>query len=60
VLRYEELVSEPRAALPPLLQYLDVDAGDAAVAGMLDALGTEMPELARHTTSPSPDASVGR
>jgi hypothetical protein len=60
VLRYEELVAEPRAALTGLLEYLGVDARNAAVARMLEALGTEMPELARHATSASPDASIGR
>jgi Sulfotransferase family len=60
VLRYEDLVRDPRASLTALLEYLDVDAGEAAVAGMLDALRTELPELAQHATSPDADASIGR
>jgi hypothetical protein len=60
VLRYEDLIRDPRAALPALLAYLEVDEGKAAVGRMVDALGTEMPELARHRTSPDEHASVGR
>jgi Sulfotransferase family len=60
LLRYEDLVREPRATLGALLEYLEVDAGSDVVGGMLEATRTEMPELARHTTSADPAASVGR
>jgi hypothetical protein len=60
VLRYEQLVREPEATLPPLLEYLGVDAHDAAVRAMLASLSTEMPELAQHTTSPDAEGSIGR
>jgi hypothetical protein len=60
LLRYEDLVRDPQAALGALLEYLEVDAGSEVVAGMLDATRAEMPELAGHTTSGNPEASVGR
>jgi sulfotransferase family protein len=60
LLRYEDLVRDPRPTLAALLEYLEVDPGEGAVARMLEATRTEMPELARHTTSADPAASVGR
>jgi hypothetical protein len=60
VLRYEDLVRDPRATLRALLEYLEVEAGEAAVAGMIDSIGTEMPELAEHATSTDAGASIGR
>jgi Sulfotransferase family len=60
VLRYEDLVRSPRETLEALLGYLGVEAGEASVARMLDSLGTEMPELARHATSMDAQASIGR
>jgi hypothetical protein len=59
-LRYEDLVREPRATLDALLEYLGVDASGTVVSGLLESLRAEMPELARHATSPDPDASIGR
>ncbi len=60
VVRYEDLVREPRATLEALLEYLEADMSDEVMARMLGTLETEMPELAEHATSPGPPASVGR
>jgi Sulfotransferase family len=60
VLRYEDLVLEPQQALRAVLGYLEVDAGEPAIARMLDALHTEMPELAEHRTSTDAAGSIGR
>jgi hypothetical protein len=60
VLRYEDLVRDPRAALTALLEYLGVDAREPAVGAMVASLHTEMPELAQHTTSPDAEGSIGR
>jgi hypothetical protein len=60
VLRYEDLVGAPATTLGALLEYLEADAGEATVKAMLDVLETEMPELARHHTSPDASASIGR
>jgi Sulfotransferase family len=60
VLRYEDLVLEPTTALRALLEYLEVDASEGAIARMLEALRTEMPELAQHRTSSDAGDSIGR
>ena len=60
VVRYEDLVRAPAATLEALLGYMEADAGEATVKAMLDVLETEMPELARHHTSPDASASIGR
>jgi Sulfotransferase family len=60
VVRYEDLVREPAATLHALLEYLDADAAPARVDAMIGVLESEMPELARHTTSPDAAASIGR
>jgi hypothetical protein len=60
VLRYEELVLDTRSALRALLEYLEVDAGEAMISRMLDASSGEMPELAQHRTSSGPGTSIGR
>jgi hypothetical protein len=60
VLRYEDLVREPQATLAGLLEYLEVDSGEAEITQMLDSLRTEMPELAEHRTSSDSAASIGR
>ncbi len=60
VVRYEDLVRQPRATLAGLLEHLRVDATDGAVERMIAAAGTEMPELAEHATSSDAEASIGR
>jgi Sulfotransferase family len=59
-LRYEDLVRDRRATLERLLEYLEVDASEPVVSGMVDALRAEMPELAEHATAQDADASIGR
>jgi hypothetical protein len=60
VLRYEDLLLEPQETLRALLAYLEVDAGDPAIERMLEALRTELPELAEHRTSTDAAGSIGR
>jgi hypothetical protein len=60
VVRYEDLVRDPAATLAALLEYLGADAAPARVEAMIGVLESEMPELARHTTSPDAAASIGR
>ena len=60
VVRYEDLVREPAATLDALLGYLEADAAPARVEAMTAVLESEMPELARHATSPDAAASIGR
>jgi hypothetical protein len=57
LLRYEELVLRPRETLESLLSYLDLDAADAVIAGMLAGA----PERrGGHQTAETATASVGR
>jgi hypothetical protein len=58
LVRYEELVRDPAATLPPLLGILGLDAAPRTIAGMIAA--AEGPELRGHGTSNSPRASIGR
>jgi hypothetical protein len=60
LVRYEDLVLAPRETLAALLEYLGVGHDDQTVAAMVDALGSELPVLAEHTTTPDANASVGR
>ena len=57
VVRYEDLVTDPAAALAPVVGYLGLDASQAAIDAMIAAGQTD---IATHRTSESPAASIGR
>ncbi|MGI9254473.1 MAG: sulfotransferase family protein [Thermomicrobiales bacterium] len=57
IVRYEHLVTDPAAALGPILEYLGLDASPASVAPMLAAAAEDIVD---HRTSESPAASIGR
>ena len=58
--RYEDLVRAPARALPPILEYLGLDADPETVSRMIAAAAPDTPELRGHGTTASPDASIGR
>ncbi len=58
VLRYEDLVKSPHAALKTLLENLDLDASDGIIAGLLQSPDAQ--SLSYHRTTDSPAASIGR
>ena len=58
--RYEDLVLDPASALPPLLDYLGLDADPGTVSRLIAAAAPDSPELRGHGTTDSPDASIGR
>jgi hypothetical protein len=60
LVRYEDLVLRPQAALPPLLTSLGLDAAPSVVAAMIAAAAPDAPELRGHGTAASPAASIGR
>ncbi|MCA9880926.1 MAG: sulfotransferase [Thermomicrobiales bacterium] len=60
LVRYEDLVRQPEAALPPLLATLGLAASPEAIARMLSAAVPDAPDLRGHGTTASPDASIGR
>ena len=57
VVRYEDLVTDPAAALAGIAEYLGLDASPAAIDAMIAAGQTD---ISTHRTSESPAASIGR
>ena len=51
---------EPSATLAALLEYLGLDADDAAVAQMLASAERSIPGMSEHRTTPDAHASIGR
>ena len=60
LVRYEDLVGEPVATLPPLLTALGLDAAPETVDRLIAAAAPDAPELRGHGTAGSPEASIGR
>jgi hypothetical protein len=60
LIRYEDLVRDPAAALPPLLSVLGLDATPETVNRLIAAAAPDAPELRGHGTAGSPEASIGR
>jgi hypothetical protein len=61
LVRYEDLVLNPHDVLPPLLRFLDLEAGDARVDEMLAATaGSDARGQKVHKTTSSAAESVGR
>jgi len=62
LLRYEDLVREPRKTLSSLLRYLDLDRRDRVIEAMLTDAQVSTPSTLsrRHQTSRTPAESIGR
>jgi hypothetical protein len=60
LVRYEDLVRDPDATLPPLLASLGLDTAPETVSRLIAAAAPDAPELRGHGTAGSPDASIGR
>jgi hypothetical protein len=60
LVRYEDLVRDPAATLPPLLTFLGLEAAPETVSRLIAAAAPDAPELRGHGTSASPAASIGR
>jgi Sulfotransferase domain len=60
LIRYEDLITQPRETLHGVLTYLELDASDATLAGMIDRASAENPEMTRHLTSSDVSTSLGR
>jgi hypothetical protein len=58
LVRYEDLVRDPAATVPPLLTFLGLDAAPETVASLSAA--ADAPELRGHGTTGSPEESIGR
>src|SRR5215212_3129094 len=60
LVRYEELVRDPKATLPPLLTALGLETTPETVTHLIAAAVSDVPELRGHGTAGSPGASIGR
>ena len=60
LLRYEDLITKPQETLRGVLTYLELDASDETVNGMIDRASVENPEMTRHLTSSDVSTSLGR
>lgn len=60
LVRYEELVQQPEVALPPILEALGLESSSSTIAAMVAAASPNAPDLQGHSTTASPDASIGR
>ena len=60
LVRYEDLVLDPGPALARTLDYAGIDSSEQTIAGMVEGLADELPELGEHRTTDSPRSSVGR
>jgi hypothetical protein len=60
LVRYEDLIRQPDETLASLLGYLDLDASPAAIKGLIERASKDTPDLKKHRTSESPEASIGR
>jgi glycosyltransferase involved in cell wall biosynthesis len=60
VVRYEDVVERPRAALPRILEHLELDRSAETIEAMTDAALIDDERSSAHLTSASVAASVGR
>jgi hypothetical protein len=60
LIRYEDLITNPVATLRSAIDYLDLDASEATVRGMLERASAENPEMRQHITSGDVAQSLGR
>jgi hypothetical protein len=60
LIRYEDLINKPHEVLHGVLAYLNLDASEATVAGMLERASTDNPEMKQHRTSSEVSTSLGR
>jgi Sulfotransferase family len=60
LLRYEDLMLHPAETLTSTLVGLGLEAGDAAVEGMLASAGESLPGMDRHRTTADVARSIGR
>jgi hypothetical protein len=60
VVRYEDLVSEPRETAERIVGYLELDASPGVLEDMIGSLTEKLPEIDWHRTTASADSSIGR
>lgn len=60
LLKYEDLIERPAETLADVFRYLDLDASEGSVRGVLERAGADTAEARHHRTSSDPRASVSR
>ena len=60
LIRYEDLITRPVEILRGVFTYLELDASDATIEGILDRASAENPEMKQHLTSKDVSTSLGR
>lgn len=60
LVRYEDLVAQPRSTLAALFEYLDLDAGDPTLDAILASAERDSDEMRGHRTSGGAERSIGR
>lgn len=60
LIRYEDLIQHPEENLRAILTYLELDADEATIGGMLERAGTETTDSKRHITAGAVSSSLGR
>ena len=60
LIRYEDLIAQPQQVLQGVFEYLELDASDATVAGVLERASADNPETRQHITSSNVSNSLGR
>lgn len=60
LIRYEDLIARPAEVLQGIFSYLELDASDATIEGVMQRASAENPEMTQHLTSSNVSNSLGR
>ncbi len=60
LIRYEDLITQPVETLRGVFEYLELDASERTIAGILERASAENPEMSQHLTSSDVSTSLGR
>jgi hypothetical protein len=60
LVRYEDLVADPRKTVAAMLAYLEIDSSPAVVETVARAMTETTPGMEAHRTTPDAQASIGR
>jgi hypothetical protein len=60
LVRYEDLIHRPAHTLQEVLSYLNLDADPSVIEQLMRDASADDPQLEKHKTSASPEASIGR
>ncbi|MET1081389.1 MAG: sulfotransferase [Pseudomonas sp.] len=58
--KYEDLILDPEHEISRILNYLDVENGPSTVAGIRQAVFSDVASVSKHKTTENPSLSIGR